>query len=70
MRIISQGQTRSVEFCDVSLLRRDETILARIAGQDMILGEYRTPARAKEIFRAINFEGANGITSMFEMPEE
>ena len=44
MRIISQCKTKSVEFYNVALLRRDETIFARTANQDMVLAEYKTPA--------------------------
>ena len=44
MRIISQCKTKSVEFYNVALLRRDETIFARTVNQDMLLAEYKTPA--------------------------
>ena len=39
MRIISQCKTKSVEFYNVALLRRDESIFARTANQDMVLAE-------------------------------
>lgn len=53
MRIISQCKTKSVEFYNVALLRRDETIFARTANQDMVLAEYKTPARAAEVFEEL-----------------
>ena len=50
MRIISQCKTKSVDFYNITLLRRDETIFARTVNQDMVLAEYKTPARAAEVF--------------------
>lgn len=55
MRIISQCKTKSVEFYNIALLRRDETIFARTANQDMVLAEYKNPARAAEVFEELNF---------------
>ena len=67
MRIISQCKTKSVEFCNVALLRRDETIFARTANQDMVLAEYKTPVRA---FEELNISASNFSTYIYYMPEE
>lgn len=70
MRIISQCKTKSVEFYNVVLLRRDETIFARTANQDMVLAEYKTPARAAEVFEKLNISASNFSTYIYYMPEE
>lgn len=70
MRIISQCKTKSVEFCNVALLRRDETIFARTANQDMVLAEYNTPARAAEVFEELNISASNFSAYIYYMPEE
>lgn len=70
MRIISQCKTKSVEFCNVTLLRRDETIFARTANQDMVLAEYKTPVRAAEVFEELNISASNFSTYIYYMPEE
>lgn len=70
MRIISQCKTKSVEFYNVALLRRDETIFARTANQDMVLAEYKTPARAAEVFEELNISASNFLTDIYYMPEE
>ncbi len=70
MRIISQCKTKSVEFCNVALLRRDETIFARTANQDMVLAEYKTPVRAAEVFEELNISASNFSTYIYYMPEE
>lgn len=70
MRIISQCKTKSVEFCNVALLRRDEIIFARTANQDMVLAEYKTPARAAEVFKELNISASNFSTYIYYMPEE
>ena len=69
MRIISQCKTKSVEFYNVALLRRDETIFARTANQDMVLAEYKTPTRAAEVFEELNIS-ASFLTDIYYMPEE
>mgnify|MGYP006886776141 CR=1 FL=1 len=68
MRIISQGRTRSVEFFHVAIIRDDNKILARGAGQDMLLAEYKTSARAKEVFD--NIHEFYDPTVIYKMPEE
>ena len=68
MRIISQCKTKSVEFCNVALLRRDEIIFARTANQDMVLAEYKTPARAAEVFEELNISASNYSTYIYYMP--
>ena len=70
MRIISQCKTKSVEFCNVALLRRDETIFARTAIQDMVLAEYKTPARAAEVFEELNISASSFSADIYYMPEE
>lgn len=65
MRIISQCKTKSVEFCNVALLRRDETIFARTANQDMVLAEYKTPVRAAEVFEELNISASNFSKTLF-----
>nr|DAW97437.1 MAG TPA: hypothetical protein [Bacteriophage sp.] len=70
MRIISQCKTKSVEFCNVALLRRDEIIFARTANQDMVLAEYKTPARAAEVFEELNISASNYSTYIYYMPEK
>lgn len=70
MRIISQCKTKSVEFYNVTLLRRDETIFARTANQDMVLAEYKTPARAAEVFEELNFSASSFMADIYYMPEE
>nr|DAT56779.1 MAG TPA: hypothetical protein [Bacteriophage sp.] len=70
MRIISQCKTKSVEFCNVALLRRDEIIFARTANQDMVLAEYKTPARAAEVFEELNISASNFSAYIYYMPEE
>ena len=70
MRIISQCKTKSVEFYNVTLLSRDETIFARTANQDMVLAEYKTPARAAEVFEELNFCASSFLTDIYYMPEE
>lgn len=70
MRIISQCKTKSVELCNVALLRRDETIFARTVNQDMVLAEYKTPARAAEVFEELNISASNFSTYIYYMPEE
>lgn len=70
MRIISQCKTKSIEFHNVALLRRDETIFARTASQDMVLAEYKTPARAAEVFEELNISASNFSADIYYMPEE
>lgn len=70
MRIISQCKTKSVDFYNVTLLRRDETIFARTANQDMVLTEYKTPARAAEVFEELNISASNFSAYIYYMPEE
>ena len=70
MRIISQCKTKSVEFYNVALLRRDETIFARTANQDMVLAEYKTPARAAEVFEELNISASSFSPDIYCMPEE
>lgn len=70
MRIISQCKTKSVDFYNVTLLRRDETIFARTANQDMVLAEYKTPARAAEVFEELNISASNFSAYIYYMPEE
>lgn len=70
MRIISQCKTKSVEFCNVALLRCDETIFARTANQDMVLAEYKTPTRAAEVFEELNISASSFLTDIYYMPEE
>lgn len=70
MRIISQCKTKSVEFCNVALLRSDETIFARTANQDMVLAEYKTPVRVAEVFEELNISASNFSTYIYYMPEE
>lgn len=70
MRIISQCKTKSVEFCNVALLRRDEIIFERTANQDMVLAEYKTPARAAEVFEELNISASNYSTYIYYMPEK
>lgn len=70
MRIISQCKTKSVELCNVALLRRDEIIFARTANQDMVLAEYKTPARAAEVFEELNISASNFSAYIYYMPEE
>lgn len=70
MRIISQCKTKSVEFCNVALLRRDEIIFARTANQNMVLAEYKTPARAAEVFEELNISASNYSTYIYYMPEK
>ena len=70
MRIISQCKTKSVEFCNVALLRRDEIIFARTANQDMVLAEYKTPARPAEVFEELNISASNYSTYIYYMPEK
>lgn len=70
MRIISQCKTKSVEFCNVALLRRDEIIFARTANQDMVLAEYKTPARAAKVFEELNISASNYSTYIYYMPEK
>lgn len=69
MRIISQGRTRSVEFFNAAIFRDDNRIFARDAGQDMLLAEYKTSARAKEVFDEIHAEFYDP-TVIYKMPEE
>lgn len=69
MRIISQGRTRSVEFHNVAIFRYDNRILARDAGQDMLLAEYKTSTRAKEVFEELHNEFYDP-TVLYRMPEE
>ena len=70
MRIISQCKTKSVDFYNVSLLRREETIMARTENQDMVLAEYKTPARAGEVFEELNVSASSFLTDIYYMPEE
>ena len=70
MRIISQCKTKSVDFYNVTLLRRDETIFARTANQDMVLAEYKTPSRAAEVFEELNISASNFSAYIYYMPEE
>nr|DAX00900.1 MAG TPA: hypothetical protein [Bacteriophage sp.] len=70
MRIISQCKTKSVEFCNVALLRRDETIFARTTNQDMVLAEYKSPARAAEVFEELNISASSFSPDIYYMPEE
>ena len=62
MRIISQCKTKSVEFCNVALMRR--------ANQDLVLAEYKTPVRAAEVFEELNISASNFSTYIYYMPEE
>ena len=70
MRIISQCKTKSVEFYNIALLRRDETIFARTANQDMVLAEYKTPARAAKVFEELNFSASSFMADFYYMPED
>ena len=70
MRIISQCKTKSLEFYNIALLRRDETIFARTANQDMVLAEYKTPARAAKVFEELNFSASSFMADIYYMPEE
>lgn len=72
MRIISQGRTRSVEFFHVAIIRDDNKIFARGVGQDMLLAEYKTSARAKEVFEDLNNTAHDLVmdTGFYDMPEE
>jgi hypothetical protein len=54
----------------LSFIRRDETIFARTANQDMVLAEYKTPARAAEVFEELNISASSFLTDIYYMPEE
>lgn len=69
MRIISQGRIRSVEFSNVAIVRDDNKILAILANQDMLLAEYKTAERAKEVFEELHSEFFDPIV-LYRMPEE
>lgn len=69
MRIISQGRIRSVDFLNVAIVRDDNKILAILANQDMLLAEYKTAERAKEVFDEIHAEFYDP-TVIYKMPEE
>ena len=69
MRIISQCKTKSVEFYNVNLLRRDETIFARTANQNIVLAEYKTQARAAEVFEELNISASSFSRDIYYMPE-
>lgn len=77
MRIISQGKTVSVDFDKIFLIQIHDNVVCKISGsqnEDCIcLGEYKSEARAQEVFLDIH-NAYSAITTyeniIYHMPEK